>query len=71
VFSCTFDQDERTDNLQAKLHLTGEQQVDIATGVRLSGEMTGWLNGQVRANDRSPWQPAQDNIWYSKQTEFE
>jgi hypothetical protein len=71
VFSCTLDQEAKTDHLQAQIHLTGEQQVDIATGVRLSGEMTGWLNGRARPNDRSPWEPAQENVWYSKETEFE
>jgi hypothetical protein len=71
VLDCTFDQEARTDHLQAKIHLTGEQQVDIATGVRLSGRMTGWLNGQARPNDQSPWQPADGAIWYSKETEFE
>lgn len=71
VLECALDQDARTDHLQAKIHLTGEQQVDIATGVRLSGELTGWLNGRERPNDQSPWQPAQDDIWYSKETQFE
>jgi len=71
VLDCILDQEARTEHLQAKIHLTGEQQVDIATGVRLSGEMTGWLNGRVRLNDRSPWQPAEEQVRYSKETEFE
>jgi hypothetical protein len=71
VLACTLDQEARTEHLQATIHLTGEQQVDIATGVRLSGDLTGWLNGRVRLNNQSPWQPTEDNVWYSKETEFE
>jgi hypothetical protein len=71
MLACMLDQEARTEHLQAKIHLTGEQQVDIATGVRLSGEMTGWLDGRVRLNDRSPWQPATEEVWYSKETDFE
>lgn len=70
VLDCTLDQEVSTGHLQAQIHLTGEQQVDIATGVRLSGEMTGWLNGQERPNDESPWEPAHDDVLYSKVTEF-
>lgn len=71
VLDCALDQEAKTEHLQAKIYLTGEQQVDIATGVRLSGDMTGWLNGQVRLNDQSPWQPAKEDVRYSKETEFE
>jgi hypothetical protein len=71
VLDCTLDQDAATDRLQARIHLTGEQQVDIATGVRLSGEMNGWMNGRARPNERSPWQPANDNVRYNKETEFD
>lgn len=71
VLDCTLDQDAATDRLQARIHLSGEQQVDIATGVRLSGEMRGWMNGRARLNDRSPWQPADGNVWYTKETEFD
>jgi hypothetical protein len=71
ALACTLDQEASTQSLQGMIHLTGEQYVDIATGVRLSGEMTGWLRGQVRLNYRSPWQPADERVWYSKETEFE
>ena len=71
MLDCTLDQEARTDHIEAKIHLTGEQQVDIATGVRLSGELNGWLDGRMLLNDQSPWQPAKDDIWYSKETEFE
>jgi len=71
VFDCTLDQDATTDRLRARIHLSGEQQVDIATGVRLSGEMSGWMNGRTRPNDRSPWQPANENVSYTKETEFD
>jgi hypothetical protein len=71
VLGCTLDQEVSTGRLQAQIHLTGEQHVDIATGVRLSGGLTGWLNGQERPNDASPWQPIHDDISYAKVTEFE
>lgn len=71
VFDCTLDQEASTSVLQAKIHLTGEQQVDVVTGVRLSGEMTGWLNGRARRNEQAPWQPVRDDLSYSKATEFE
>jgi hypothetical protein len=71
VLNCTLDQAAKTDHLEAKIHLTGEQQVDIATGVRLSGEITGWLDGRSRLNDQSAWQPAEGAVWYTKETEFE
>ena len=71
VLDCTLDQEVSTGRLQAQIHLTGEQQVDITTGVRLSGELTGWLNGKQRPDDQSPWQPAHDDVWYSKVTEFQ
>ena len=71
ALACALDQQAKTDRLDAEIHLTGEQEVDIATGVRLSGDMTGWLRGQTRATDQSPWQPADEQLWYSKETEFD
>jgi hypothetical protein len=71
VFACTLDQQADTSHLRARIVLSGEQRVDVETGVRLSGEMTGRLSGEIRVTDGSPWRPADDQVWYSKETEFE
>jgi hypothetical protein len=72
LLNCTLDQDVTNDLLRAHLHLAGTQRVDVATGVRLSGSMSGWLNGQTRQHGDSPWvKTSDDHIWYSKWTEFE
>jgi hypothetical protein len=72
VLDCTLDQEVTTDRLQARLHLVGTQDVDLATGVRLSTEMNGWLDGRERLDPGSPWQQASDHrVWYSRETEFE
>jgi hypothetical protein len=48
VLDCRMDQEASTDHLQATMHLAGEAHVDIATGVRLSCELTGWLKERMR-----------------------
>jgi hypothetical protein len=72
VLNCTLDQDVTNDLLRGHLHLAGTQRVDVATGVRLSGSMNGWLNGQTRQHAGSRWvKTTDDHIWYSKWTDFE
>jgi hypothetical protein len=71
VLACTLDEQADTANLRARIQLTGEQRVDVDTGVRLSGELTGQLSGQMRLTKGSPWRPADDQVWYSKETEFD
>jgi hypothetical protein len=71
VFSCAVDQHLRTDRLDARLHLDGKEEIDISTGVRLAGVLSGWLTGRQRFNDLDRWQPVDDHIRYRRMTEFE
>jgi hypothetical protein len=71
VFSCAVDDYARTDRLDAHLHLSGVEEIDVATGVRLTGVLSGWLTGRQRSVDQARWQPVDDKIWYRRETELE
>jgi hypothetical protein len=71
VFACVLDEHARTDRLDAQLHLAGVEEIDVPTGIRLTGVLTGWLKGRERFNDRARWQPADDHIWYHREIELE
>jgi hypothetical protein len=48
VFSCTMDEQVHTDRLDARLRLDGVEEVDVLTGVRLSGSFAGSMRGRQR-----------------------
>jgi hypothetical protein len=71
VFSCTLDEQVRTERLDAKVRLAGVEEVDVMTGVRLSGSFAGSLNGYERTNADVRGRHIDDHVWYDRTMEFE
>ena len=71
LFSCTLDQQFHTTHLDAQLQLAGVEEIDVETGVRISSVLSGRLSGRKRPGDGAAWQPANERLLYSRDTEFE
>jgi hypothetical protein len=71
VFSCTLDQTVRTDHVDGQVRLEGVEEIDVQTGIRLSGVLSGHLTGRVRAGDGGAWQAANDRLLYRQDTEYQ
>ncbi len=71
VFSCLLDQKVTTDRLDAHLQLAGMEQIDVQTGIRLFGVLTGSLSGRKRSGDDTAWHTAEERILYRRATELE
>jgi hypothetical protein len=71
VFSCTLDEQVRTDRLDSRVHLTGVEEVDVLTGVRLSAEMVGSVTGRERLDAQAHWRPVDYHVWHTRTTELE
>jgi hypothetical protein len=48
IFSCTLDERVHTDRLDARVQLAGVEEVDVLSGVRLSGSFAGSVSGRER-----------------------
>jgi hypothetical protein len=71
LFSCTLDERVRTDRLDARVQLAGVEEVDVLSGVRLSGSFAGSLSGRQRVSAADPGQRIDYHIWYERTTELE
>jgi hypothetical protein len=71
VLSCTLDQQIHTERLDEQVQLTGVEEIDIQTGVRLSSVLTGHLRGRSRLGDDAAWHLANNRLLYRREMEFE
>jgi hypothetical protein len=71
VLSCTLDEQVHTDSLDANLRLAGVEEVDVMTGVRLSGSFAGSLSGQDKANPQARAEHVDDHVWYQRTMDLE
>jgi hypothetical protein len=71
AFACTLDEAIQTDCLSARLRLAGVEEIDVLSGVRLSGALVGSLTGQERFSAHAGWRSVDYHIWYGRTTDFE
>jgi hypothetical protein len=71
VFSCVLDEQVHTERVDATLRLAGVEEVDVMTGVRLSGSFAGSLNGREKTSAQAPAEQVHDHVWYERTMEFE
>lgn len=71
VFTCTADQQVRSAQVDARIRLTGIEEIDVQTGIRLSSVLTGRLSGQTRLHPDAAWRSANDRLLYRRATDFE
>jgi hypothetical protein len=71
VFSCTSNQEIRTDRIDAQVRLEGVEEIDVQTGICLASVLAGHLSGRKRLSDKAAWQSADDRLLYRRDTEFQ
>jgi hypothetical protein len=60
-----------TDQVAATVRLAGVEEVDVLTGVRLSGSFAGSLIGYERFNTQVGGRHVDDHVWYERTMQFE
>jgi hypothetical protein len=71
VFSCVLDEQVHTDRVDATVRLAGMEEVDVLTGVRLSGSFAGSLIGYERFGAQMSGRQVDDHVWYERIMQFE
>ncbi len=70
VITCTLDEQAHTDSLDAKVRLAGVEEVDVQTGVRLSGSFAGSVVGYEISDNQMRGKRVDDHIWYERTMEY-
>ncbi len=70
VFSCTADEGVRTERVDLRGRLAGVEEVDVQTGVRLNGVLSGELSRRMRPSVAAAWQATNEHIHYTRTMEI-
>lgn len=71
VFSCTGSATVHTDDFTGQLQVSGVEELDVRTGVRLASELSGRLDGDSLSPDGHHREAESDRLLYNLDTEFE